>query len=170
MKREFLWLLLCVATGCVAASPRDRVIDYWALYYAAKDGNEQLVEALLDRGAPVDALGPDAAGNLSYLAIDLDSPLQVAAANGNVKIVRMLLTRKPWIDHRCCTTPAALGLATDAGHTEVVRLLLEAGADPSVKSDYGDPAKPETPLEVAQRKGHTEITQMLKAAKRPSKP
>ena len=170
MRQILIWTLIFIATTCAAASPRDQVIDYWALYYAARNGNEELVKALLDRGAPVDALGPDAAGSLSYIAINLDSPLQVAAANGNVKIVQLLLARKPWVDHRCCTSPAALGMATDAGHAEIVRLLLEAGADATIKGEYEYSTNPETPLQVAKRKGYADIARLLEAAKPKASP
>jgi hypothetical protein len=61
-------------------------------------------------------------------------------------------------------------MATDAGHVDVVRLLLNAGADPSIRSEYDDPERPETPLEVAERKGFTDIVLLLRAAKSPVKP
>jgi ankyrin repeat protein len=169
MRQGILGTLLLFAGTC-AASPKDKVIDYYALYYATQHNNVELAEALLERGAPVDALDPDVAGSLSLLAIDMDSPLQAAAANGNVKIVRLLLAHKPWVDHHCCRNPTALGMATDAGHLEVVRLLLEAGADPSVKGEYQDPARPETPLQVAERKGHSEIARLLRAARPRGRP
>ena len=170
MKRISLAVaLLFTVVTCAAATPRDIVIDYLALYYAARAENELLVKALLERGAPVNAPDVDSAGELSFSAVNFDSPLQVAADNGDIVIVKLLLERKPRVDHRCCTRPAALGLATDAGHVEIVRLLLAAGADPTIRSEYDDPAKPETPIEVAKRKGYAEITRLLLAARPPAR-
>lgn len=115
---------------------RDKVIDYMALYYAAEGGNELLVEALLERGAPVDAPDADSAGDLSFQAVNFNSPLQAAAEKGKTEIVHLLLKHKPWVDHRCCDSPSALGFAAEAGHVEIVKMLLEAGADPNIKSSF----------------------------------
>src|SRR5262245_28786382 len=126
-------IVLSVA-ACTHTRSRDQVIDYMALYYAAEAENDLLVQALLERGAPVDAPDVDSAGLLSAQAVDFDSPLQAAARHGNIEMVRTLLSHHPWVDHRCCDSPAALGYAAAAGHTEVVKLLLDAGADPSIVS------------------------------------
>ena len=48
---------------------------------------------------------------------------------------------------------AALGWASGKGHTETVKLLLEAGADVHA---YGD-----LPLRTASGKGHIEIVKLL---------
>lgn len=159
-----LLALLLTASAYADSSARDRTIDYLALYYAAQAGNEVLAEALLDRGAPVDAPDVDSAGKLSFMAADMNSPLQVAAENGNLSIVRLLLKHRPWVDHRCCTSPAALGLAAAAGHAEIVDMLLKAGADPSIKSEYGEAGLFETPLDAARRKGHIAVVRALEAA------
>ena len=164
MKIHLLVFALSVTTMAFAApSARDKVIDYEALYYAAQGENVLLVEALLERGAPVDAPGVDSAGQLSFQAVNFNSPLQAAAERGNVRVVRLLLKHSPWIDHRCCDGPAALGLAADAGHAEVVEILLKAGADPTVKSVY-DEKFLEIPLDAARRKGHAEVVRLLEAA------
>lgn len=152
-----LVLVTAFASGCLSSGhgQRDRVIDYLALYYAAQGENELLVEALLARGSPVDAPGIDTAGMLSAQAVEFDSPLQAAAKQGNVKIVSMLLRHHPWVDHRCCDGPSALGYAAAGGYLEVVRLLVQAGADPSIESEQG------TALEAARHNGHAEVVQYL---------
>jgi Ankyrin repeats (many copies) len=48
----------------------------------------------------------------------------------------------------------------DYGDTEVVQLLLEAGADPSVKSKDGL-----TALDLARRAGHTAIARALEGGR-----
>jgi len=153
--KALAFLLLIGSTGAAAAASRDRVIDYLSLCHATAAHDELLVRALLDRGAPVDAPASHAS--------ELDSPLQTAAADGDAELVRLLLAHKPWVDHRCCTDPPALGIAVAAGHVEVVRLLLEAGADPSITSVYDKPQL-ETPLDVARRKGYAAIARMIERA------
>ena len=46
-------------------------------------------------------------------------------------------------------------------HTAIVRMLLEAGADPAIPDRDGI-----TPLQHAQRRGYTEIAQFLAATSR----
>ena len=136
---------------------RDKVADYLALRYAADAGDEVLVRALLERGTPVDPLDIDAAGELTLGVAEANSPLQIAAEKGHAEIVRLLLQRHPWVDHRCCTAPTALAYAAGNGNAEIVRLLLEAGADASITSDGG------TALDRAQRAGHEDVVTVLRA-------
>jgi ankyrin repeat protein len=140
-----------------------------SLYYAAAAGDDLMVAALLERGAPVNALHPDSAGQLSYHAVGYNSPLQMAADGGYVEIVEMLLKQKPWIDHRCCDSPAALGMAARKGHTKIVELLLAAGADPTIKSEYGKDLPKGTALEAARLFGHDDVARLLESATQTAK-
>ena len=47
--------------------------------------------------------------------------------------------------------------AVQQGHTEIVKLLLVAGADVNAKENEGD-----TPLSIAKQKEHTQIIKLLK--------
>jgi ankyrin repeat protein len=161
--RRWPFALAVLSVACVTNTPKDRVIDYLALCSAARAGNELLVEALLERGAPVDALDVNAAGMLSAQAVETDSPLQAAARRGDVTVVRMLLAHRPWVDHRCCDSPAALGLASEAGHIAVVSLLLESGADPELVSSY-ESGFSGTSLDAARRNGHAEVAALIERA------
>ena len=152
-----------------ARTARDLAIDYMALYYAARAGDELLVKALLERGAPVDAPDVDSAGEVSLQAVDFDSPLQAAAASGHTEIVKILLAHKPWVDHRCCDGPAALGMAAKEGHLEIVELLLAAGADPTIQSYCGPNAPLCTPVGAARAAGHEDVARVLEAALRARK-
>jgi ankyrin repeat protein len=153
-----------IVTACASTSPRDRAIDYMALYYAAGGGNGLLVNALLERGAPVDAPPPDSAEGLSYQAAGFNSPLQVAAEGGHIEIVQELLKHKPWVDHRCCDSPAALGMAAAKGHLKIVHMLLEAGADPAITSYYSQTLGSATPLDAARANGHSDVARLLETA------
>lgn len=144
--------------GCAVASRHDQVVDYLALCSASQTGDELLVEALLERGTPVNALDADAAGELSYIAVHKDTPLQVAAENGHTRIVQLLISRGAWLDAQCCDNHTPVGRAARNGHAEIVRMLLEAGADAS------RPGEGSTPLDLARKAGHDTIVQMLEAA------
>jgi len=69
-----------------------------------------------------------------------------------------------WVDHHCCDSPAALGLAAEAGNAELVRVLLAAGADPTLRSTYDQDLFDATPLDAARKSGDLEVVRMLEAA------
>ena len=58
--------------------------------------------------------------------------------------------------------PTPLFVASRHGHTEIVKMLLDKGADVNVKVKEID--KYYTPLSIAKMQGHTKIVQLLKAA------
>ena len=90
--------------------------------------------------------------------------LTPAAHHGHVDIVRELLTTAIDIDH--VNEPGWTALLEaiilgDGGpaHTEIVRLLLDAGADPTIADGDGV-----TPLEHATDRGYAEIERMITEA------
>lgn len=77
------------------------------------------------------------------------------AANGNAKMVRILLSRKFDIDRQ---KPTALQEAAGNGHLDVVKLLLENGADVNAEAgNYGG----RTALQAASESGHAKIVKLL---------
>ena len=52
-----------------------------------------------------------------------------------------------------------VGIASEKGHADVVRVLLDNGADASLRTSDG-----ETALQVATRFGHTEVMSLLEGA------
>ncbi|MGW5851423.1 ankyrin repeat domain-containing protein [Streptomyces sp. NPDC055254] len=81
-----------------------------------------------------------------------------AAEAGDAVRVAELLAAGAALDERSSAARTALDLAVDAGHAEVVRLLLEAGADPT--ADAG-PYHELDALALAAMRGRTAVVAVL---------
>jgi ankyrin repeat protein len=117
---------------------------------AAASRNLDIVKLLIENGARPD----DRAHK------DDKSALTVAAANGDLAIVTFLLDSKANIDLPGVLRETALIKATRAHHNDVVKLLLERGADREETDASGT-----TALEIAQRAGWKD-TEALFAVKK----
>ena len=92
-----------------------------ALGLAARRGDAAMAAALLDAGARVDT--PDPIGF---------TPLMEAARDGKAEAASLLLARQADVRHRAARNGlelSALHLAAAAGQGDLVRLLVERGAD-----------------------------------------
>lgn len=138
--------LMLVATGSVPRECRvqlpliDLLCDYGAdpnsaIHAAALHGEFEAVNALIARGVRVD--------------------LPVAAALGRIDDARRLLPGASRQDRHL-----ALTLASDFGHAEIVRLLLDAGEDPNRYNPVGGHSHT-TPLHKAAGAGHAEVVRLL---------
>ncbi len=137
-----------------------------ALHAAAYNGNHRLVEALLEHGAEPDAVDTSGKSPAIYAAargfvevVDrlIDAGVDPARRYGNdltllmwaaghsndtprkdgVETVRRLLDRGAPIDAADNRGWSALMIAAERGHGEIMGLLLERGADPSLRDDQG---------------------------------
>lgn len=79
--------------------------------------------------------------------------LMIAARDGDVESVRALLASGAEPDPEGIATP--LYFAAQGRHLAIVELLLERGADPNARSDWG------TPLHIAARRGHIGVAKIL---------
>ena len=140
-------------------------------------GKADVAAALLSRTPTLDVFDAATAGDAKRVAalVDTDrslanavardgySPLGLASFFKRCDVVKVLLERdaKPSVPSRDQGfTPLHSAVATDAGEAtaEIVRLLLEAGADPNAKSHEGG-----TPLHSAAFTGDLEIAELLLA-------
>jgi ankyrin repeat protein len=112
-----------------------------ALATAAYDGDIGVVLRLLEAGAD-----PNLAGQNDFRVIG------TAAYQGHFEVVRALLAGGSELHD-------ALQSAGASGNPELVRFLLEAGADPRARTRFD-----ESSLRGASREGHLEIVQTLLAA------
>jgi ankyrin repeat protein len=88
---------------------------------------------------------------------DKDARLIKAAKDGDLPAIQTALAGGDDINGRDKSGATALMWAANGGHAEVVKLLLEKGADVNVKR-IGDGI---TALAVAAQNGHTELVNLL---------
>lgn len=121
-----------------------------ALEYVQLNDHYELVEPLLELGAPVDPPGTGTGQN----------PLWLAVCDRKIDIVERYLAmgadpnRAQQIDGN-----TALINASRSDDSTLVRMLLKAGANPHTKNEYGD-----TALSEAKKYGTSEIAELLEAA------
>uniref|UniRef100_A0A3P8ZRT7 Ankyrin 2a, neuronal n=1 Tax=Esox lucius TaxID=8010 RepID=A0A3P8ZRT7_ESOLU len=116
-----------------------------ALHLAAKEGHEDLVEELLERGSVVDAATKK--GNTA---------LHIAALAGQKEVARLLLKRGADVNAQSQNGFTPLYMAAQENHLEVVRFLLETGGNQSTATEDGF-----TPLAIALQQGHNQVVSLL---------
>ncbi|KAI8521456.1 Ankyrin repeat and KH domain-containing protein 1, partial [Branchiostoma belcheri] len=117
-----------------------------ALTYACAGGYEDVVRILLEAGARIEDHNENG-----------HTPLMEASSAGHVGVARLLLERGAGINtHSNEFKESALTLACYKGHLDMVRFLLEAGADQEHKTD-----EMHTALMEASMDGHVEVARLL---------
>ncbi|RSL74450.1 hypothetical protein CEP53_000294 [Fusarium sp. AF-6] len=128
--------------------------DGWgftALSWAAKQGHEETVEAILKfTGVDVDIR--DTRGR---------TPISLAARQGHVAIVKMLLDHSANPNFRDFEEATPLWHAAKGGHAATVALLIKYGVDVNVASTPY--AERHTPLSLAAVNGQVEVISLLLA-------
>lgn len=102
---------------------RRNAADESALMLAALNGNLELCRLLIDKDADVNKPGW--------------TPLHYAATNGHVDVMRLLLDENAYIDAASPNGTTPLMMAAHYGTAAAVKLLLESGADPTLKNELG---------------------------------
>lgn len=113
-----------------------------ALMIACYNGTRSAVEALLAKGAEVNKKGW--------------TPLHYAAAIGNNEIVHILLDKSAYIDAESPNKTTPMMMAARGGHIMTVKLLLDEGADATLKNELGM-----TAIDFAEKHNHKDIAEGL---------
>eukprot|EP00731_Ephydatia_muelleri_P037519 Em0494g4a len=174
------WLLAEVTSNWQSSSCHVELIwrrstmkgRYTPLMEASREGHEDVVKLLWERGANVNAQTEEetqetaltlacCGGFMKLHRADIElgasSPLMEAAQEGHVDIVKFLIEKDADVNHRTATNDhSVLSLACAGGHVSVVQYLLMQGSDPShILKDNS------TMLLEAARGGHTAVASLI---------
>jgi ankyrin repeat protein len=126
-----------------------RSADGWPLLHlAAAFADRETVLLLLDAGADV--------GQFSETPMRNQALHAVLALSKNVETARLLIDRGADVNTVQTAGYRPLHQAAVAGREDLVRLLLEAGADRTARCDRG-----KTPAEYARERGHDAVAELL---------
>lgn len=135
-------------------------IDYLghtALFYAARDGNEEMVKLLIEKGnadlnlysMPNQNMEKEMMGKkeqsksdkLLNLALNTSRvPLHAATVNGHTEILNYLISKNVRIMEPGRHNNNALHIAAFVGQLKAAKILIQAGIDPSEKNANGQSA------------------------------
>jgi len=120
------------------------VHDETPLMMASIRGMDLLAKVLIDRDADVNKTGW--------------TPLHYAASNGRLVAMNLLLDHHAYIDAPSPNGTTPLMMAAMYGSPSAVKLLLEAGADPTIKNELGLSA-----IDFALRQSKQESAALIQA-------
>lgn len=140
-------LLAWPKTNVEWRSPKDES----PLMMAAFKGHTDMVLKLIARDAHVNKPGW--------------APLHYAATAGHVKIIRILLEEHAYINAESPNKTTPLMMAAKYGTPEAVKLLLEEGADPTMRNELGM-----TAIDFAHQSNRQDAAQLISAAIRKVQP
>ncbi len=144
-----------VITGGAIVNARTRS-GLTALSLAVILGHDEIALYLIERGASLDAR--DRSGDRQQMYPG-NSPVHYAAIYGRTRVLQAMLDRGVPVDLRDRNGRTLLMMASENGHRDTVKLLLERGADPTTRSALG-----ETVLDCAKRSQDAEILAMIERA------
>eukprot|EP00656_Telonema_subtile_P021621 TRINITY_DN2264_c0_g3_i1.p1 TRINITY_DN2264_c0_g3~~TRINITY_DN2264_c0_g3_i1.p1 ORF type:complete len:2123 (-),score=697.61 TRINITY_DN2264_c0_g3_i1:197-6565(-) len=119
------------------------------LHYAIEQAHQDIVRFLLKQGAQTDIPRTS----------DKSTPCHIAAATGNVDVLRLILGRGekgPALKALNDQGSTPLHLAAAGGHAKCVEYLLSVGAPVNSRRSYGN-----TPMHYAVINGHSEVVDLL---------
>ena len=125
--------------------------DESPLMLASLRGHLELARKLVERGADVNKTGW--------------TPLHYAATNGHLEIMNLLLENHAYIDAESPNKTTPLMMAAQYGTASAVKLLLEAGADATLRNELGLNA-----IDFANRGKRGDSAELIAAARRSQQP
>ena len=120
------------------------------IFDIVEKGDTQELRTLIVQGIDV---------NTRNIKQELKTPLIIASACGNTRIVKILILAGADVNAKDKNKSTALIEAAANGHIEIVKILIEANAEINSKNSDG-----ETALQKALLNGHNEIIKILKEA------
>jgi uncharacterized protein len=120
------------------------------LHLASFFGHEEIARYLLERGADVTAVARNEL---------LVTPLHSATAEDRHDVAVALVQAGAPVNATMEKRYTPIQNAAMAGNVDTIRLLLDAGADPTYKMEYDKNA-----IDFAREKGHPEAAEVLEAA------
>jgi uncharacterized protein len=128
------------------------VDGFTPLHLACFGGSVETIRALIDAGAPLEAVSRNPMAQVR--------PLGTAAFRGDVAVARALLEAGADPNGPGEHGSRPLHEVAFTGDAAFVTVLLEYGADPSLDRPDG-----KTPVEVAWERGHDELAELLQGAR-----
>ncbi|KAH8757176.1 putative ankyrin repeat-containing protein [Diaporthe sp. PMI_573] len=115
------------------------------LIWGCREGHNEIVKILLDKGAAVNTQGGE-----------YGNALQTACSKGHIEIVKTLLDNGADVNAQGGTCGNALHTACLGNHIEIVKMLLDNDADVNAQDEFDGNA-----LQAACSIGHIEIVKIL---------
>ena len=145
------------------------VAGFTPLIHAASTGNIAAARMLLAKGANVNAVAADPAQKVKAgtIALGTFTPLLMASPFGSDEFVKTLLDAGANVTVREARgmTPLMLAVATDRQNLDVIRMLIDKGAEINAKDPAGETAldwarkfKAQAAIELLRRAGAVETT------------
>lgn len=100
---------------------RTNLNDETALMLASINGNVEIIKLLIQKGAEVNKPGW--------------TPLHYAATKGDLGTLKLLISQSAYLDAESPNGTTPLMMAAKYGTYEAVRLLIEEGADPTLRNN-----------------------------------
>lgn len=120
-----------------------------AIHCAALEGQLEIVEFLVARGG-IDISQKDLLGNTALIC---------AASKGRLDTAKWLIAHGAAVEHKAPSGRSALHSAAAGGHVPMCELLVQCGADPLEKEQFG-----KTPRALAESYNHRTVSDFLKGA------
>jgi uncharacterized protein len=118
-----------------------------SLLNAVINDNLRIVKMILDHGANINVQD-----SLGY------SALHYASQNQSIEMTKLLIEKGSMIDGLDAygNTPLGRAVFTSRGHGQVIKLLLDAGADKEIKNSHGL-----SPMDLAKSIGNYDVKRFL---------